>query len=76
MNINQQEYHVFIINLSFLLVIFTSILSADIKNLTLNQAMRMLDANNLELKISRFSEQMKEYEQKAASGQIAELGTA
>ncbi len=53
----------------FLFAIATLGLSAGIQNLTLQQAMRMLDDNNLELKISRFNEQMKALEAKAAKGQ-------
>jgi outer membrane protein TolC len=53
----------------FLFAIATLGLSAGIQNLTLQQAMRMLDDNNLELKISRFNEQMKAFEAKAAKGQ-------
>jgi len=52
----------------FLFMLTTLILSAGIKNLTLDHAMQMLDKNNLELKISRFTEQMKAYEAKAAKG--------
>lgn len=52
-----------------ILLLFTSLtVSAGIKNLTLQHAMEMLDKNNLELKISRFTEQMKVYEAKAAKG--------
>ncbi len=40
-------------------------LFAGMKNLTLNQAITMLKKDNLELKISRFNEQMKAYEVKA-----------
>jgi outer membrane protein TolC len=54
---------------SIFLFIFTTLaLSAGVKNLSLHQAMQMLDKNNLELKISRFTEQMKAYEAKAAKG--------
>ena len=51
-----------------LFILSTLSLSAGIKNLTLHQAIQMLDKNNLELKISRFTEQMKAYEAKAAKG--------
>jgi len=43
-------------------------LFAGVNNLTLNNALEMLKKNNLELKISRFNEQMKEYESKIVSG--------
>ncbi len=53
----------------FSLFLFTSLfLSAGVENLTLNEAMKKLDTNNLELKISRFNEQMKAYEAIAAKG--------
>jgi len=56
------------IRLFVLLFMIPLVLSAGIKNLTLNHAIKMLNKNNLELKISRFSEQMKAYEAKAAKG--------
>jgi outer membrane protein TolC len=43
-------------------------LFAGLHNLELNQALHKLESNNLELKISRFSEQMKAYESEAAEG--------
>ena len=43
-------------------------LSAGLKNLQLNTALEMLQKNNLELKISRFNEEMKAYEATAAQG--------
>jgi outer membrane protein TolC len=53
----------------FLLCLVTPmILSAGVKNLTLSHALDILNKNNLELKISRFTEQMKAYEAKAADG--------
>ncbi len=53
----------------FYLFLFTSLfLSAGVENLTLTEAMKKLDTNNLELKISRFNEQMKGYEAIAAKG--------
>ncbi|HFQ61316.1 MAG TPA: TolC family protein [Epsilonproteobacteria bacterium] len=55
-------------NFIFLFVIAPLFLSAGIKHLSLQNAMKMLDKNNLELKISRFTEQMKAYEAKAAKG--------
>jgi len=54
--------------LLFLFIFTPLILSAGLKNLTLTQAIDMLDKNNLELKISRFTEQMKAYEVKVANG--------
>jgi len=52
----------------FLLLLIPLCVSAGIKNLSLQNAMKMLDKDNLELKISRFTEQMKAYEAKAARG--------
>ncbi|MCF6244142.1 MAG: TolC family protein [Sulfurovum sp.] len=43
-------------------------LFSSVKNLTLSQALNILDKKNLELKISRFNAQMKAYEAKAAKG--------
>lgn len=43
-------------------------LFAGVKNLTLNNAIQILKNDNLELKISRFNEQMKAYEIKAVEG--------
>ena len=43
-------------------------LFAGLKNLSLEHALKILDKNNLELKISRFSAQMKAYETKVANG--------
>jgi len=54
--------------LFFLMIVIPLVLSAGIKNLTLSRAMTLLNKNNLELKISRFTEQMKAYEAKAAKG--------
>jgi len=54
--------------LFFLLFMVPLVLSAGIKNLTLNNAIKMLNKNNLELKISRFNEKMKVYESKVAKG--------
>jgi outer membrane protein TolC len=51
--------------LSLLIPLF---LFSGVKNLTLSQALDMLDEKNLELKISRFNAQMKSYEAKAAKG--------
>jgi len=52
----------------FLSILIPLYLSAGVKNLTLSQAFKMLEKHNLELKISRFATQMKEYEAKAAKG--------
>ena len=53
----------------FSLLLFTTLfLSAGIENLTLSQAMKKLNTNNLELKISRFNEQMKAYDALVAKG--------
>jgi outer membrane protein TolC len=51
----------------FLLAISLPIF-AGVHNLTLNKAIKILKNDNLELKISRFNEQMKEYEVKAVEG--------
>lgn len=50
------------------LLLLTLPLTAGIKNLRLNTALEMLQKNNLELKISRFNEEMKAYEAVAAKG--------
>ena len=51
------------------LLLFSSLfLFGGVENLTLSEAMKKLDTNNLELKISRFNEQMKAYEAIAAKG--------
>ena len=50
------------------LLLLTLPLTAGIKNLQLNTALEMLQKNNLELKISRFNEEMKAYEAVAAQG--------
>jgi len=52
----------------FILVLLSLPLLADVKNLPLETALQMLEKNNLELKISRFNEQMKAYETTAAQG--------
>ncbi|HFU77835.1 MAG TPA: TolC family protein, partial [Epsilonproteobacteria bacterium] len=59
----------YIKKITFLFVITPLFLFAGLKHLSLQNAMKMLDKNNLELKISRFTEQMKAYEAKAAKGQ-------
>ena len=51
-----------------ILLVLSLPLFAGIKNLTLNQAIQILKNDNLELKISRFNEQMKAYEVKAVEG--------
>ncbi len=43
-------------------------LFADLQNLSLNQALKIVKSDNLELKISRFEEQMKDYEADAVDG--------
>lgn len=57
---------------SLLLLLVPFFLLADdtqgLENLTLDQALEIMKANNLELKISKFNEQMKEYEAKVAQG--------
>ena len=53
----------------YLILIFLSIpLVAGVKNLRLSTALEMLQKNNLELKMSKFNEQMKAYEALAAEG--------
>jgi len=53
----------------YLLLLLISLpLFAGIKNLSLNNAIEIVKKDNLELKISRFNEQMKHYEAKAAKG--------
>jgi len=51
-----------------ILLVIALPLFAGVKNLTLNQAIQILKKDNLELKISRFNEQMKAYEIKAVEG--------
>jgi len=52
-----------------LLLLFLNLpLVANVENLTLDNALEMLKNNNLELKISRFNEQMKAYEAEVAEG--------
>ncbi len=54
---------------SICLVLLTSIpLFADLQNLTLNKALNIVENENLELKISRFEEQIKDYEAEATDG--------
>ncbi len=50
------------------LLLLTLPLTAGFKNLQLHTALEMLQKNNLELKISRFNEEMKAYEAIAAEG--------
>jgi len=52
----------------FILVLLSLPLLANVKNLPLETALKMLEKNNLELKISRFNEQMKAYEATVAQG--------
>jgi len=53
----------------YLILLLLSVpLTASIKNLRLSTALEMLQKNNLELKISKFNEQMKAYEVLAAEG--------
>ncbi|SFV60637.1 Type I secretion system, outer membrane component LapE [hydrothermal vent metagenome] len=56
------------IKATLLLLLLNLPLTASVKNLTLNHALEILKKNNLELKISRFNEQMKAYEAKVAEG--------
>ena len=58
-----------IIKKSLILLLLSLPLFANIENLTLSTALDMLKEKNLELKISRFNEQMKAYEAKAVEGQ-------
>jgi len=58
-----------IIKKSLLFLLLNLPLLASVENLTLDTALSMLKENNLELKISRFNEQMKAYEAKAVEGQ-------
>ena len=43
-------------------------LFSGLQNLSLNQALKIVESDNLELKISRFEEQMKDYEARATDG--------
>jgi len=53
----------------YILAVFTAIpLFAGIQNLTLEQALKIVKHDNLELKVSHFEEQMKAYEAEAAEG--------
>ena len=53
----------------YLLLLLISLpLFAGVKHLSLDQAIKILKKDNLELRISRFNEQMKQYEAKAAEG--------
>jgi len=52
----------------FILLLVSLPLMATVQNLRLDTALKMLDENNLELKISRFNEQMKAHEVKTAEG--------
>lgn len=52
----------------YLIFLLSWPLLAGLNNLDINQAISMLENNNLELKISHFNEQMKAYEATAAKG--------
>lgn len=52
----------------YLIFLFSWPLFAGLSNLDINQAISMLEKNNLALKISHFNEQMKAYEAVAAKG--------
>ena len=56
------------IKTTLLLLLLNLPLVANVENLTLDNALEMLKKNNLELKISRFNEQMKAYEAEVAEG--------
>ncbi|PTB83844.1 TolC family protein [Sulfurovum lithotrophicum] len=58
-----------ILKKSLILLLLNLPLMASVENLNLDTALQMLKENNLELKISRFNEQMKSYESKAVKGQ-------
>ena len=58
-----------IIKKSLILLLLNLPLLASVENLQLDTALEMLKEKNLELKISRFNEQMKTYEAKAVEGQ-------
>jgi len=57
-----------IIKKSLMLLLLSLPLFANVENLTLSTALKMLKEKNLELKISRFNEQIKAYEVKAVEG--------
>lgn len=56
------------IKTTLLLLLLNLPLVANVENLTLDNALEMLKKNNLELKISKFNEQMKAYEADVAEG--------
>jgi outer membrane protein TolC len=58
-----------ILKKSLLLFTFTLPLFSAVENLSLSTALSILRENNLELRISRFNEQMKAYETRAIKGQ-------
>ncbi len=58
----------FIKRIMFICFVLTVSLFGGLKNLSLHKALKILDKNNLELKISRFNTQMKAYEIKVAKG--------
>jgi outer membrane protein TolC len=54
---------------TFFLLLSTSVfVFAGVKNLSLDNALKMLNKNNLEVKVARFNEQMRQHEIKAAKG--------
>ena len=54
---------------SICVVLLTTLpLFSALENLSLNQALKIVESDNLELKISRFEEQMKDYEARATDG--------
>ena len=55
--------------IALILLLVNIPLNANVQNLTMDHAMEMLKKNNLELKISRFNEQMKSYEADVAKAQ-------
>jgi len=55
--------------IALILLLVNIPLNANVQNLTMDNAMEMLKKNNLELKISRFNEQMKSYEADVAKAQ-------
>jgi len=54
--------------LSIVLVLTSSLHAHEIQNLSLDEALKIMKKNNLELKISKFNEKIKAYESKSASG--------
>ncbi|CAA6808794.1 MAG: Type I secretion system, outer membrane component LapE [uncultured Sulfurovum sp.] len=58
----------FIQKLSLFSLLFSTLLFSSIENLTLQNALERLKSDNLELKISRFTEHMKQYDIKTTKG--------